>query len=349
MDERLSVALIYGGRGLEREVSVSGAKNLCRYLCDFKIVPIFINERGSWLGTDEDFDAKGTLPGKDAFREILTPINLDGYGALINPGGKITRIDAAVALLHGDYGEDGSVQGALENANIPFFGCKSTESSLCYDKIYTKILAEGLGIPTSKSYFAIDKTEKEAREGAENAFSYPMFVKPARLGSSFGASPVRRREDFEESYEKAKKLGGGRVLIEELVDIRAELECVYFNYGSKELFTKIGEISYGSDFYDYDTKYNSSNKASVIADSPFDKTYGEKIRDYSEKLRRIIGIRDLSRFDFFLDYSGRLLFNEINTIPGFTKTSLCPRLIEQSGVELRGALFEAVRLRALGG
>ena len=346
MSEKLKLALIYGGKGLEREVSAVGARNLLPYLNDFETLPIFINEKGLWLIAKNSSESGERMPDQAADTERVSPLSLDGGGGFTDGNGVIVPIDVAFPLLHGDFGEDGSVQGALESAGIPHFGCKAAESGLCHDKIYTKIIAESLGIPTAQWFPAIGLSAKEAEERIEESLGFPVFVKPARLGSSFGASPVKRREDFKAIYEKAKELGGGRVLVERLVDVISELECVYLKTKSKELFTRIGEIRCSSDFYDYDTKYKSRDGAEVIALSPLEEKHGKTVRTYSERLKRLIGIRDLSRFDFFLDSSGRILFNEINTVPGFTPSSLCPALIEASGEDLGRSLYSAISKRA---
>jgi len=341
MNEKPRLLLIYGGKGLESEVSLSGAENLYRYLKDsFNTVPVFIDKSGRWLTSKESLTGKSKLPRRDELTDKVSPIN-QGKAGLLFEDGSIAAADVAFPLLHGDFGEDGSVQGALETLGIPFFGCGTNESCICYDKICTKLIAEHLNIPTAKWTSAIDIDTSEAERRARSAVCYPMFVKPARLGSSFGASPVKNRKEFASAYESAKKLGGSRVLIEQLVKIDAELECVYFGAKGKELFTKIGEIRYKTDFYDYDTKYKSENAASVCARSSLEEIYGDAIRDYSRKLKEFIGIKDLCRFDFFLDSNGNILFNEINTIPGFTDSSLAPSLIEESGVDLATA-FEAI-------
>ena len=347
MNKRTRLALIYGGMGLESEISVIGAKNLYRYVKDvFEVVPIFVDKNGVWLTKVEITKEYSELPESSELTLAVTPINLGKRGCLISCEGEILPIDVAFPLLHGDFGEDGSIQGSLETANIPYFGCKPAESGLCYDKIYTKILADSLGIPTAKWISAIDTSTDEARRKAESEIGYPMFVKPARLGSSFGACPVKDSKGFESAYATAKKLGSGRVLIEKLVNVSSELECVYFKAKNKELFTKIGEIKYESDFYDYDTKYKFSSSASVIPDSVLDDDHGDKIREYSKRLRELIGIRDLARFDFFLDSTGKILFNEINTIPGFTDKSLAPELIKSSFDDLETVLSSALSARA---
>ena len=167
------------------------------------------------------------------------------------------------------------------------------------------------------------------------------------LGSSIGAARVLSRNDFDKAFSTASKLDS-KVIIEELVDIEAELECAYFATKSKELFTNIGEIRCSSVFYDYNEKYKSTEKTAVFSRSEREGEYGEKIREYSRRLVDIIGIRHLARIDFFLSKSGKLLFNEINTIPGFTSGSLYPLLLRTAGLDITdavSALIEDARAR----
>lgn len=345
MKSKIKLALIYGGKGLERDISVKGAENFIRHVDDdlFTVIPVFIAPDGRWMTIKKN----GTsivrrLPSEGELTETASPINLGNRGALITQDGELVEIDAAFPLLHGDYGEDGTVQGALESAGIPLIGCETSASALCCDKIYTKAIAEHLEIPTAKWIAAIGMSTREAQSKAESKIGFPLFIKPARLGSSFGAAAVRRGKDFADSYENAARLGSGRVLIERLVETDAELECVGYTQKSKLIFTKIGCIRYNADFYDYDTKYNGAGTTTVGISDELESKYGDILRSYSKKLADFIGIRGLCRFDFFLDRCGNLLFNEINTMPGFTESSLCPTLIGDDSGELVKALSEII-------
>ena len=346
MKDKLNLLLIYGGRGLEAEISAVGAENLFPYLISsLDVIPVFIDKKGTWLTARER--PKDRLPFTSELTKVISPVSNSMGKGILYEDGSFEKTDIALPLLHGDFGEDGSIQGMLETLGIPFFGCKAVESCVCYDKIYAKLIAKYLKIPTVKWISATDLSFEDAERMAQSSIGYPMFIKPARLGSSFGASVVKNKSDFQKSYEKAKELGGGKVLIEELVKIEAELECVYFGSKSKELFTKIGDIRYKSDFYDYDAKYKSEGTALVSALSPYEERFGDILRSYSKKLKDFIGIRDLARFDFFLDREGRLFFNEINTVPGFTKSSLAPRLIEISGEDLKKSFEQLLTQRSL--
>ncbi len=342
---KYKIALLFGGMGLEHEVSVSGAEyaygELDREL--FEVMPVFISKGGEWfVGKDRERISPRLLSTEDTDRIQVFPAFFKGKSGLFAEKGEFIELDAAFPLLHGDFGEDGTPHGALSSARIPYIGCDGVASALCYDKIYTKVLSEQLGIPTAKWVFADKLSISEAKCLTSRKLSYPVFIKPARLGSSFGASGANTGDEFEPAYKIAAELGEGRVLIEERISIKAELECGLFKANNKELFTKIGEIAYTSDFYDYETKYNSEEKSSVTESILLEPVYGELIREYSKKLSDLIGIFGICRFDFFLSEDGQLYFNEINTLPGFTGTSLYPRLLEVSGICVRDALTELI-------
>lgn len=339
MNKRATLALLYGGRGYESEVSIDGAKFLLSKIDREEInpLPVFISKSGEWLIDSRICECDPLLLSRGEIPAIsVAPAYRDGKCGLFYEGGFLL-IDCAFVLLHGNFGEDGVVEGALENARIPYVGESVRVGSLLCDKAYTKIIAEHLGIPVAKWVLgtpSVHYSKQRARELAEKAFSYPLFIKPTSLGSSVGASVVREEEGFDLSYDTAASLGDGRVLIEEYANIEVELECAYFAVEGKEIFTNIGEISYASDFYDYDTKYSCDSSAIAEIHSTVSEEIRAQVLDYSKRLVSYFGIRDLSRIDFFLTRDGRLLFNEINTMPGFTASSLYPRLLMSEGISV---------------
>ena len=332
-----TVALIFGGRGYEHDVSVEGAKFVFPLIdrSRYKALPIYIKKSGEWTIPKGGVSASPEeIVTEKVDLEVVHPTFAKRVGG-ISYGDKFIPIRCAFPLLHGDYGEDGVIAGVLKNSNIPFIGCDVEAGALCSDKAYTKIVAEHLGIPTAKwtlGYGSTIASARRAKERAEKLFSYPMFIKPCGLGSSVGASPVRSESEFDVAYLKAARLGCGRVLIEELISIEKELECAYFATKGKELFTNLGQISCNSSFYDYSEKYSNASSARVDATSDATEKITEKIKEYSKLLTDIIGIRDIARIDYFLTRDGEIIFNEINTMPGFTGGSLYPRLLETCGI-----------------
>ena len=315
---RKTVALIFGGEGYEREISKRSKDGLLGFIDKerYETIEIEITKRGVWLLQSES----GTHPTFP----VCTPA---GGGFLHN--GELISVDAAISRLHGDFGEDGNIQGALTCAHIPYVGEDVFVSAVTSDKAYTKFVADALGIPTARWLLFTEKdNEADAQILAESYVGYPMFLKSARLGSSFGAVPVLKKEDFPEAYKEVRSFGT-RLLCEEFVDIECEIECAYLSVGGTDRFSPDGEVRPREIFYNYSEKYGTGTSATL--------SYGESevkklATDYSRRLARAIGIRSLSRIDFFLDKKGNLIFNEINSFPGMTETSLYPKLTERLGL-----------------
>ena len=314
MHYRHRVALIYGGRGFERDVSLMGEK-VMRPIIEksFDCLPILIDKEGGWLynGETRVIPAKS---GKDS-------------GFFAPDMGEFIPTDCAFVLLHGDFGEDGVVQGMLCGADIRYIGCKTKTSAICRDKAVLKCVARELNIPTLP--YIIAQRDDDVVEKAERHIGYPMVVKPTCLGSSIGCSPAEDREELEKAQKKAFAVSD-RVIIERLIRPKRELECGYFAVKSKELFTDVSEIITDGEFYDYDGKYKSEKTGLAIrADVP--NEVQKKTKEYSARLVKFLGIRQMSRIDFFLS-GERIYFNEINTIPGMTKDSLYPKMLESAGI-----------------
>ncbi len=333
-DSRPTALIIFGGRGYEHSVSVRSAEFVLKEIDreGFNPLPVYVTSGGDWLIPREGNIPPSKIIGAKAPLATSAPAVRYGEGGLITDGGFI-RADVAFSLIHGNIGEDGVISGCLENAKIPYVGCDTVASAITADKAHTKILAESIGIPTARFTVSAESGEAAVKE-AEATLSYPMFVKPARLGSSFGASVAATRDELLCRYGIAHSLDS-RVLIEERLDILCELEVAYFSASGKELFTSPGKICYSGGFYDYDSKYSSQSGARVSENSGCSSEIEGTVVEYAKALTRLLGLRDLSRVDFFLTKDGKIYFNEINTIPGFTEGSLYPRLISKHGIEPR--------------
>ncbi len=316
---KFSVALIYGGEGAEHDISVISAKSLGSLIDteSFSVLKIYVSRDGSWyIDVGE--------------RRIPTfPVRLDGESGFLN-GRQIVPIHIAIISMHGDMGEDGIIAGALSTAHIPFIGCGTAASSAAADKIISKMISEAIGIPTAKWTFSNGEESGAVRARAEGLFGYPMFIKPATLGSSIGISRAASPAEFDSAYKNALSYGK-RVLIEEAVSVRSELECAYLEVGGKARFA-VGEILSNGRFYDFSEKYseNSSTKASLGASLP--SRARALAAEYAARLKDAIFAEGLARFDFFLTDKGEVLFNEINTFPGMTPTSLFPALTLEMGL-----------------
>lgn len=311
-EKRANVCLIYGGRGHEREVSVKGKEYILPLIDKEKYEPftLFIDKGGRWLT-----DGGEVFPTRGGF---YSPEKRKFY-----------KTDCAIPLLHGDFGEDGRVQGALECADIPYVGCDSLAGAICRDKAIVKSVAQSLGIPTLPHLLILRGDGMDyALRRCEATFSYPLFVKPARLGSSVGIGVARSGRELVSALTCAFCLGE-RVIVEPCLDAKRELECGYFSAKGKELFTNPGEILLDG-VYDYEKKYRSDEaRLSVRAELCADLS--EQIREYSRRLVRALSVRDISRVDYFLS-DGELYFNEINTMPGFTPDSLYLKMVEAAGI-----------------
>ena len=338
---RPRVALIFGGRGYEHDVSLVGADYVFSLVdrSEYELLPILIERDGTWLTGASG----GTLPSEikpEAAKEVY-PVLKHGVGGILTPS-EFIPLAAAIPLLHGDFGEDGVVQGALECAKISFVGCDTVTAAIARDKATVKSLAKDLGIRVAKWATVSCEDTAEAARRAEAELGYPVFVKPARLGSSVGASRAASREELARAIKYAKKFAN-RIILEEYIEIDRELECAYFAAKGKELFTNIGEVDCQGGFYDYEKKYSPTATAKVSDVSSVTEKIAETAREWSRLVVRALGIRDLSRVDYFLSKSGELYFNEINTFPGFTSGSLYPRLVARCGIspsELVRALIE---------
>ena len=313
-DSRKKVALIYGGRGAEGRVSEMGAQMMREYIDrSFDRFDILIKRDGRWL-----HEGKRTV----------FPTNLRGRGGFFLPEiSEFVPVDCAFPLLHGDFGEDGVVQGALDCADIPYLGCDGRVGAICRNKGVVKMIAERLEIPTLPYITA--RRGRDTVKRAENLIGYPMFVKPTTLGSSIGCSCVGNRSELKEALKSAFALCN-EVIIEKLLTPKRELECGYFATKGKQLFTNAGEIITNGEFYDYDKKYKC-DKTQVIVRADLPSGINKKIKEYSKRLINHLGVRQISRIDFFLS-GERIYFNEINTMPGMTVDSLYPKMLEASGI-----------------
>lgn len=327
-----TVALIFGGEGAERRVSELSAASVLKSIDpETKILKIGISENGSWfLFEGDDSEIESGAWKTDSRLTPVYPARLDGESGFIRADGVLIKADIAFPVLHGDKGEDGTVQGALSCAHIPYIGSDTLSSALTSDKAYTKIIAEYLSIPTLPWFIPSYSGKNDIRREAERRLGYPFFIKPRRLGSSIGASPVFSKKDFGRAYELAVSSCGEAIMIESLADVKAELEFALFD-GKKRFISREGVIHSSGRFYDYSAKYEGTGTPKIEAGKGIDKATVRKARAMSKKLSDFLGLGNISRIDFFLTPSGELFFNEINSIPGLTKDSLYPRLAELSG------------------
>lgn len=264
---------------------------------------------------------------------VLSP-DAGQRGILILDGNQVElqKIDVIFPVLHGKNGEDGTVQGLMELAKIPYVGCDVLASAVSMDKLYTKIIADTLNI-SQADYVGVRKEElrdmQEVIARIEGKLSYPVFVKPSNAGSSRGVSKAHNRGELEEGLMLAAE-HDRKILIEETI-IGREIECAILG-GREPKASGIGEILAAADFYDYEAKYHNAESKTVISpDLPREIT--EEIRKTALKVFQAVDGFGLARVDFFLEKdTNRVVFNEINTLPGFTNISMYPMLWEEKGI-----------------
>ena len=326
--KKKNILILYGGEGREHDVSAQGAKFLLSVIdrTRYNPIPILITRSGLW---------------RTPWRKYLTvhPERRGNRGILRTNDGEIP-IDCAFPLLHGDCGEDGKIQGALDTLRIPYVGCTPTAGGICSDKILTKAIAESLGIKVAHSIYSLGESLEVAKFRAESFIGYPMFIKPSNLGSSVGCARALLPEDFARAFSAAAR-ESKRILIEEYLEGAREIECAYLGTRTRgEIFTHPGEVIVG-DVYTYEKKYSKNSDARILSRAPLDDDTVTRVKNHARRLVRAIGIRHLARIDFFL-YEGEIIFNEINTMPGFTGASLYPRMLESAGVPPRELVTELI-------
>ncbi len=329
-------AVIFGGAGYEHFVSRLGAENFisAALRCGFDILPIFIDKNGDFYVYSGDISDIADIEKELDIRELTPtfPIRLGGEcGFYVR--GNIMPVALAVPLLHGDFGEDGRVQGLLSSAGIKFVGADTLSGALSSDKAYTKAVAESIRVPTLPYLtFARSKTRfSDAASCVEERIGYPAFVKPCGLGSSVGASCAMDCVGLRRSLELAFSVAE-RVIVERALIRPRELECAYFDVGGTHAVAHPAEISVRDGFYDYETKYFNADNVTLhtVADLPRDTV--TKIKEYTEALASALSVRHIARFDFFLTEDGELYFNEVNTFPGMTKSSLYSAMLAECGI-----------------
>lgn len=338
------LGVIFGGMSTENKVScVSGAsviKNLNKE--KYEIYPIFIDENGKW------FKIQMTKEGQIKIEEKALIENVFEY---------LKQMDVIFPVLHGLYGEDGTIQGLFELLKIPYVGCGVLASSVGMDKVYTKIIFDKAGINQAK-YVYIRKYNDKFIYVKENFdeqvidikkvvkltiknLKFPMFVKPSNSGSSVGISKVNNEKELEEAILEAAKYDK-KILIEEGIDGR-EVECAVL--GNEDVQCScVGEIKAADVFYSYDAKYkNQESKTLIPADISTEKS--DEIRKLAVKAFKAIDGKGLSRVDFFIENgTDKIFINEINTLPGFTSISMYPKLFEQVGIGYSDLLDKVIEL-----
>lgn len=333
-----NILILFGGRSSEYEVSLQSAYSVVSNIPSDKytVTLLGITKDGRWLLFEGDIDK---MPTGEWLSDNCTPAMIStnyGDSSIIvfrNDGTQKIHIDACFPVLHGKNGEDGTMQGLLELAGIPYVGCNTIASAMCMDKSVTNMVADYVSIPQAK-WLGISKSDYYADKDSfvcacTQKLGLPVFIKPANAGSSVGISKAKTKEDIYTAMDVAFK-EDSKVVAEEFIDGR-EIECSVLG-NSNPIASVLGEIKPANEFYDYEAKYISDDSTLCIpADLPAD--ISDKIRAYAIKAYKALGCSGISRVDFFVRKSnGDILFNEINNLPGFTPISMYTKMLDASGI-----------------
>lgn len=340
---KIKLGLIFGGMSTENEVSVMSANSILKNLDKekYEIFPIYISKEGEWFEYNnlENIDISKNTKKLDNVIEYLE------------------KLDVLFPVLHGLYGEDGTIQGLFEMLKKPYVGCGVLASSVGMDKAYTKIIFDRANIPQAKYiylkkykdlYTYIDKDFNEKNVSLEEAveivgkeINFPVFVKPANSGSSVGINRAKNKEELKEYIEYAGKFDK-KILIEEGIQGQ-EVECAIL--GNEDVIAScVGEILPADEFYSYDAKYQNAESKTLIP-ARLDEEISNNIKKLAIKAFKSIDGKGLSRVDFFVeDKTNKIYINEINTLPGFTQISMYPKLFEAEGIQYSELLDKLIQL-----
>lgn len=343
---KINVAILFGGKSAEHEVSLRSAKNVIEAIDKSKYNPILIgiDKSGKWhSGSEQELflntqDVNNMKLNEECDFVALLPGSM---GQLINlKNNEITQIDAVFPILHGPFGEDGTVQGLLKLAEVSFVGPGVLGSSVSMDKDVMKRLLVEAGLPVG-DYLTFNKNDKIDYKSVIDKLGNPVFIKPANMGSSVGISKTKNEEEFTKAIELAFKYDN-KIVVEKFIKGR-EIECAVL--GNEDVkASKPGEIIPNHEFYSYEAKYLDENGAKLVVPAELPEEKIKEIQQLAVKVFKTLSCEGLSRVDFFLEPDGGLKVIEINTIPGFTSISMYPRLWGETGINYTDLISKLIQL-----
>ena len=348
MKNRLRVAILFGGRSAEHEISLISARNIVAAMDKnkYEIVAIGIDKQGRWFYDEgarllRDHEQNQVMPAGNTHLAALLPgagqsnlIRLAGRG----PG----PVDVVFPVLHGPFGEDGTVQGLLKLANVPFVGASVLGSAIGMDKDVMKRLLRDASVPIGRFHVYDRSTADQIKfPRIKKTLGLPLFVKPANLGSSVGISKVNSREELDAAVKKALRFDN-KILIEEFIQGR-EIECSVLG-NDHPIASLPGEIITGHDFYSYDAKYIDDQGARLEIPAKLPQAIVKNVQQIAIRTYKALCCEGMARVDFFLEANGKVLVNEINTIPGFTQISMYPKMWEASGIPYTKLIDRLIQL-----
>lgn len=344
MDKK-NVLVLFGGVSPEHEISKISANNVIKHLSEEKyhIIPVYITKEGKWLLYDGTIDQINNI----AWEKFGTPASLSpdrvNCGLLRIVGDKVRTVpvDVVFPVLHGENGEDGTIQGLCALAGIPCVGCGTLASAVCMDKSFMRLIAASAGLPQTK-YLVFSRHELEdfdvVAKKIRYQLGYPCFIKPASAGSSIGISKAANKKEVAKGIEIALNVGD-KIIVERAV-VGREIECGVLGTPGAIKVSIPGEVVPAADFYDYEAKYNNPDSKTIVP-APIPNAAADIIQEMAATIFAAVDGRGLARVDFFLTETEdgfEVIFNEINTVPGFTGISMFEMCWEASGVHLADLL-----------
>ncbi|TAN57376.1 D-alanine--D-alanine ligase [Patescibacteria group bacterium] len=348
MSKKIRVGIIFGGKSAEHEVSLQSAKNVIEAIDKEKYEPVLIgvDKKGKWLLADSSkFLLNSGNPkliklNNETSQSVALVPQSDGRIANLDTHESDKSIDVVFPILHGPFGEDGTMQGLLKLANIPFVGADVLGSAVGMDKDVMKRLLREAGIPIAK--FLVYKSDETIDFNiVAKKLSLPLFVKPANLGSSVGISKAKNKNEFSRAVKLAFQYDA-KIIIEENIKAR-EIECAVLG-NDKPIASVPGEVIPKNDFYSYKSKYLDENGAVLEIPAKLSENTIKNIQKLAVKTFKVLCCEGMGRVDFFLKSNGQILVNEINTIPGFTSISMYPKLWEASGISYAALIDRLIQL-----
>ena len=349
--KKLSVCILFGGISPEHDVSLRSAESVLNNIdhSKYNVIPLGITREGDWIifgGDDYSELPAGTwMNNPKNNRGAISPVRGQGLLRFEDDCVVRERLDVVFPVMHGENCEDGAIQGLLQLAGIPYVGPHIAASAVSMDKTLTKLVVDQAGVPQA-AWHLVRRHEVKSHmdhviEVLEKKFRYPMFVKPAGTGSSVGVSKAANREALDKALHEAAKFDE-KVLVEEFIHGR-EIEVAVMG-NSSPVASCCGEIDSGAEFYDYEAKYVTDTSTAYVP-ARISEEVEEQVRELAVRVYSAIGCQGLSRVDFFVTYEdNRIVFNEINTLPGFTSISMYPKLFDASGIPYSQLIDELLNL-----
>lgn len=338
------ILLIFGGRSSEHEVSVNSAKNIFKAIdkSKFEMVLVGISKQGTWYRlSEEQLNAVASINDNDFDKnQCVALVSYFEKPTLIEMESHVRHsIDAAFPIIHGTNGEDGTLQGLLKMANIPFVGCDVLSSAINMDKEFMKQALTSGGVPNSK-YMVLHRNEKPSFSDITKKLGLPFFIKPANAGSSVGVHKVKSEAEFGDKIKDSFSYDH-KVIAEEFIQGQ-ELECSVKGLNANPAASVAGELIVKHEFYSYEAKYLDDNGAEIVIPARITPEKMKEIQAMAVKAYQVSACDGLARVDFFLQPDGRLIVNELNTLPGFTKISMYPKMWEATGLKYSDLITELV-------